>query len=92
MSAISRLRNIELGYEMNKERFPTMPNYEEWTDEQLEADLLKKHNEFINENAIKSFQDIIDKYSYWLSKNLITEDDFNMFVYKWHKRFWEAKN
>lgn len=73
---------------MNKENFSTMPNFEEWTDEQLEEYLIKEHNEFLKEHAIKTFQDIVDKYSYWLSKEVISKDEFDLFI-NLHKMFWQ---
>ena len=88
MSINNKLKALELLYEVHKEKFPKMPDYDSWTLEELQADVKKKIIEFNKENAIKNFTDARRIYDSYLSKNLINTKEHKAFV-MFQKDFWD---
>ena len=80
MSTLGRLKKIQASYEMNKELYPQIPDFDSWSEDQLIRYNTKWINDFIIENKITCFNDAETLLKKWLSKNLINEADYNLFI------------
>jgi hypothetical protein len=87
MSIDSRLKTIQKQIDDNAELFQVMPNFSEWSEEQLNQYIEKWIKDFVIENKITCFDESETLLKKWLSKNLISEADYNLFIDA-NKEFW----
>jgi len=76
---------------MNENLFPQMPNFEKWTNGQLDEFIVREINKFHIENNIKCFEDAEKIYKSYLQRELISESEFDIFI-KGEKEFWDKAN
>lgn len=71
MSIDNRINRMERKIELNKDLFPDIPDFENWSDEKLKEYISKMNLKFHNENAIESLEDAEKKLKYYLSTGAI---------------------
>ena len=87
----SRLKGIEKAIDLNKELFPEMPNFSKMSDEQLDSYIIGFLNESHIKEKIHSFSDAKKLYDCYLSKELMTKQEYEL-ILKAEKEFWEQAN
>ena len=73
---------------MNEHFFPQKPNFEKWTNEKLDQYIVSETNKFHIQNRIKCFEEAEKIYKDYLERELISKDEFDVFV-SGEKEFWE---
>ena len=90
MDLKSRLRKVERDYLLNEHLFPVMPDYDNWTEEDLNKGLTEFMEEFNKEQAIKSYKDAERYYNYHCEEGNITEEEKKLDL-KNCKNYWDGE-
>mgnify|MGYP007072875015 CR=1 FL=1 len=91
MSFNRRLLNISRKIELHKELFPSMPDFEKWTDEQLEKYINAETEKSHKENAIKNYDEAISLLKSYDERGFISKEELKIFI-AIEKEFWKKNS
>lgn len=90
MNINSRLKAIQHHINSNRELFAEKPDFDNWTEERIDEYIKTETEKFHKQNAIKCFADSERVYKLYLERELITEDEYKIFIEGEKKYFWKC--
>ena len=89
MNINSRLKAIQQHINNNKELYAEIPDFDSWDETRINEYIKTETEKFHKQNAIKCFQDAENIYKIYLERELITEDEYKIFI-EGEKYFWKC--
>ena len=89
MDLKSRLNRAKKEYILKEDLFSPMPDFENWTDKELDKYIFESTEKFNKEQAIKSYYDAEGYYNYICEKGTITEEEKKLYL-EIERRYWNG--
>ena len=91
MSIDSRLNTIQKQIDDNADLYQVMPDFDKWSEDQLNQYIIGWYNSFVIDNRLKTLEDEDALLKKWLSRNLITQQEYDLMIDA-IKEIWRQKN
>lgn len=85
-----RLDKIERAMDMNENLFPQKPNFEKWTNQELDSFIKKSLEENHKVFGIKNYEQAVNQLNYELRNGLLSENEFQI-ILSGEADYWEKR-